>query len=150
MKILGVDIGTSSLKVLVVGPEGPIASVAVPYAGDKAAGSWCDAFSSGLRQLRRTQGALRFSAVGLTGQANTLVLYDGRGGVPVLGVFGWGEPGGETELAGILSEHEPAYYRNHLAMVHTVRSSNERNDSGQPARRPGLHWPVPSCGDSGP
>ena len=46
------------------------------------------------------------------------MLHNERIDEPVLGVFGWGEPGGEAELAKVLSEHEPAYYLDHLAMYH--------------------------------
>ncbi len=91
---IGVDLGTSALKVCLVDFDGHILSEAQrPYETSLPGSGWaeqipeqwwlavCEATREAVEAARKSQGALRVLAVGLTGQMHSFVLLDDTGSV---------------------------------------------------------------------
>ena len=90
--VLGIDVGTSSCKTLVVDSEGPVLDSAryeypvnSPRYGwaEQNPEDWFNAFRSGLKDIleRHPDAAKRISAIGVTGQMIGLTILDSAGSV---------------------------------------------------------------------
>lgn len=96
---LGIDLGTSGLKLTLVGASGSVLGEAeqsyevrapAPGYAESRPTDWTDALDRAAGQLSASlsDGAPRLSAVGVTGQMHGVVLAD-RGGVPVRPALLW-------------------------------------------------------------
>src|SRR5512137_2960557 len=90
--VLGIDVGTSSCKTLVVDSEGPVLdSARYEYAvhsprygwAEQDPEDWFNAFRNGLKDIlaRHPDAAKRISAIGVTGQMIGLTILDKSGSV---------------------------------------------------------------------
>lgn len=87
---LGIDLGTSAIKALVMDDEGVIhasASAAYPTVkpelnqAEQSPAEWWNAVVKSCRKIAEQVGVERISAVGLSGQLNGIVLMDAKGTV---------------------------------------------------------------------
>lgn len=115
--VLGIDIGTSSIKLLVAG-GGRSAVVSRRYPGPGAEGM-LQALREGLHALYERVPPRRIARVGLCGQTGTYVwrLDDGDHWLP------WYEPGREEFVAPLLKDFSPERFRSLIGMDHPRLSS---------------------------
>ena len=90
MNTIGLDIGTSSVKALLVAPNGEVLKVSCPEYpfqtpqplwSETDASVWWDATLKAIRELLEGGGAGSIGGIGLTGQMHGLVLLDAKGEV---------------------------------------------------------------------
>lgn len=88
--LLGIDVGTTALKVVVLDPgQGVVAQVQRPHTlrsphpgwAEEDPGEWWDTTVSAVREIVETVPAERIAAVGVTGMVPALVLLDSAGDV---------------------------------------------------------------------
>jgi len=114
--LLGVDLGTSSVKGVAFDLNGlALASREVPCGytiprpgwAEADPRAWWDAVCVILRELTQAVGARRVTAVGVTGQAPTLLLLD-RSGEPIHRAILWLDVRSEAEVAAVAAGVGPA------------------------------------------
>ena len=85
--LVGIDVGTSGVKVLLLAPDGRILATAVeeyplymPQAGwtEQEPADWWAATASALRKVLAGDAALDIQAIGLSGQMHGMVALDTR------------------------------------------------------------------------
>ena len=97
--VIGADLGTSSMKALLVTLDGTVLAEATreypmhhdrPGWNDNDPGDWASAFTGCVRHLAQAAGehGVRVAAVGLVGQRDPFVLLD-RHGVPTTASISW-------------------------------------------------------------
>lgn len=108
MKLIGIDIGTSSIKAVRIGTDGGLtveAAVSRPYAADGAptrdAGLWARLAEEALVELAAGE---TIAAIGFTGQMHALVALDG-GGQLAAPVRLWLDMDGAADLAALVAAY---------------------------------------------
>lgn len=88
MNFIGIDVGTSSIKALLVGPNGNVLAASnpeypfqtpAPLCAETDPDVWWDATCRALRELLESVDSGSISGIGLTGQMHGLVLLDEKG-----------------------------------------------------------------------
>ena len=116
--IIGVDLGTSSVKVIALSLSGDVLGRARrgydthrPSAGaaEQHPGDWVSAIIGALKELATTVTPHSWAAIGLSGMLPTLVMLD-RENQPVGSAVTWEDARAETDAAAYRSRHEPGLY----------------------------------------
>ncbi len=115
---LGIDVGTSSVKVAALSENGVAVTVRSMYSDgeEKSPQGWWNAIVSGIRTLGESLDLSQTKGIGLTTQVGTYVLY--RDDVPdnELSVTGWNVAGGEEELDFLIKSRPQSFYLQHVSM----------------------------------
>lgn len=104
--VIGIDLGTSSVKAIQLGLDGEITKARVQYSGNGCS-FWYAAVVTALQRFN-LRGAV---AVGLTGQVGTYVV-DGKT------VIGWEEAVGNEELQELLAHFDREFFIREIGMPH--------------------------------
>ncbi len=117
---LGIDVGTSSVKVCAVNGTGESVTARAPYTQDdgKTPKSWWSAIISGVKILGETVDLSMTKGIGLTTQVGTYVLYRSDVAENDLSVTGWNTAGGEAELESLVQSRPRSFYIDHISMPH--------------------------------
>ncbi|HEU0076838.1 MAG TPA: FGGY family carbohydrate kinase, partial [Longimicrobiaceae bacterium] len=87
---LGLDVGTSGVKAILVGPDGEVAASATspltlstPHPGwaEQDPERWWEASVASVRRVLEARPGARIAAVGISGQMHSSVFLDGAGEV---------------------------------------------------------------------
>jgi sugar (pentulose or hexulose) kinase len=109
--LLGIDLGTSSVKVLLRLGDGTVEKTKVGYEENTPAG-WLAAVQKALRML----DLRKVSAVGLSAQTGTYIVNKTH-------VIGWGDPVGKCELDRIRGAFSPDLFLAEIGMPHPAMTS---------------------------
>lgn len=109
--ILGIDLGTSSVKLLKWDPDGTVKKGKAAYEG-KGCEFWLKALHTALKQIDVSQ----VGAVGLSSQVGTYIVNDRH-------IIGWDSPEGKEELAELLTEAEADKFLKEISMPHPMIQS---------------------------
>ncbi len=104
--ILGIDFGTSSIKVLLWKPDGSIQKARSAYEG-VGCSYWVKALKEALRSLDVSDVA----AIGLSSQVGTYVVDDKE-------ILSWNTPAGKEELAVLKQEYTREQFIKEISMPH--------------------------------
>ncbi len=127
--VLGIDFGTSSVKVMCVSREGDSSTAVTPY--ERRPGmdpetdpeAWWMAMGKGLRTLAPLLAEGRIHAIGLTAQVGTYLLQDGSKTGGGLSVTSWRNGSGEKELNRVRSRFSEQFFNEHISMNHPKLAS---------------------------
>jgi sugar (pentulose or hexulose) kinase len=108
--VLGIDLGTSSVKILLRHGDGTIVKAKQAYREESPAG-WWEAVVSALRELDLSS----VTAVGLSSQTGTYIARAENGASMVLG---WRDGSGKEELAAIREGYPRERFLSEIAMPH--------------------------------
>jgi xylulokinase len=117
--VLGIDIGTSSVKLLLAGPEGPVAAASRGYgcaAEAQTPAVGLDAIRKATREMSGMADFSAVAAVSLAAQTGTYTLLDGGGGV--LLTVGWASGEGEEDLRELREALPETFFLRHISMRH--------------------------------
>ncbi len=109
--LLGIDLGTSSIKVLLYRPNGRIEKTKCAYEEVSPRG-WLAAMRTALRMLDLTE----VGAIGLSSQTGTYI-------VDSKDVISWSDPAGKEELAAIRGEFSRETFLTEIGMPHPAITS---------------------------
>jgi xylulokinase len=121
MALLGIDLGTSSVKVIILDTQGRTIStskagytVMIPQPGwsESDPNAWWSATVSAVQTAREQAPQARITAIGLSGQMHGVVLTD-ENGLPVRPAMLWADTRAQNELE--LYRTLPASFLEHLA-----------------------------------
>jgi len=121
--MLGLDLGTSSLKALLLRPDGSVVAEAsasyptfapTPGAAEQDPDDWWRAAVSATRAVLAQAGATTVSSIGLAGQMHTFVLVD-AGGASVRPAISWMDTRASALLPDIAARVDAAGLRDELA-----------------------------------
>lgn len=104
--LLGIDFGTSSVKVLLRRADGTVRKDKAPYEEETPTGWW-----NALASVLRTMELSSVAAIALSSQTGTYVI-NGEG------VIGWRDGAGKDELSEILSAYPREVFLREIAMPH--------------------------------
>lgn len=107
---LGIDLGTSSVKVLAKSPNGKTVKAKSAYDSVSPKG-WIDGLKRALKILFESLSPSEIEAVGLSSQVGTYVL----GGEKVIG---WQSAVGKEELDEIKRRYDDSYFIDKISMAH--------------------------------
>lgn len=111
---LGIDLGTSSLKLLAVTPDGDRTVQKVAYRAPGVDG-WLAALQEGFRALWTAVDPADIAGIGLSSQVGTYIA-GGNGEKPV--VIGWDSDAGREELSGIKALIPEEEFLRQIGMAH--------------------------------
>ncbi len=106
----GIDLGTSSVKVLAADGVSPPVRFRCGYASDDPAG-WLDAVRKAVRKTLLSVDRTRLRGIGLSSQVGTYIA-DGKTVLP------WRSGVGAAELAELRERYSPADFRREIDMAH--------------------------------
>ena len=109
--LLGIDLGTSSIKVLLYHPNGQIEKTKCAYE-EVTPNGWLSAMRTALRMLDLTD----VGAIGLSSQTGTYIV-NGKD------VISWSDPAGKEELAAIRGEFSGETFLREIGMPHPAITS---------------------------
>ncbi len=104
--ILGIDLGTSSVKLLLRYSNGSIKKAKAPYI-EKTPKGWCNAIKKAMSQIDISD----VGGIGLSSQVGTYIINKEK-------VIGWNQPYGDAELYEIKSKYTKEKFVQELAMPH--------------------------------
>lgn len=111
-RILGLDIGTSSVKCVCIDRMGDQASFSAPYPGDSV-----NAFYEGvallLREIGRQIDFTEIQAIGLAGQSTSYILFDGSDDAHV---YNWSDPSGAEYVKSAKALFSRKEFIEHISM----------------------------------
>lgn len=107
---LGIDLGTSAVKAVVLSGNGKCADVRVKYREVSIAG-WLEALKTSILEIGRTIPLESITALGFSSQVGTYITDTGK-------IYGWHENVGRQELNRILSEIPTEEFVEELDMEH--------------------------------
>ena len=107
---LGIDLGTSGVKVMAASPEGTIHKEMAPYR-EAAPWGWLEAMETALGRLWQKLSPTQVAAVSLSSQVGTYLTDDGE-------VIGWQSAAGAQELSEIKSQVTQAAFLSEIGMAH--------------------------------
>ena len=110
--ILGIDLGTSSVKTVGLREDGSILKAKASYRGDPPA-CWWTAISEALRSMEGLQDA---AAVGLSSQVGTYLFRETEQGPYT--VIPWSDGAGTEELAETLAGYDGSCFIREICMMH--------------------------------
>jgi len=103
---LGIDIGTSSVKVILIDDEGNTQKTREEYSEISPCG-WFDAIIKALSSLNFTEKV----AIGLSSQVGTYIINEKD-------VIGWNSPSGAEEVEGIQNRYDKSTFLKEISMAH--------------------------------
>lgn len=107
---LGIDLGTSSVKLLLVSAGGTRISAKSKYTCADPHG-WCTALQNALASLFRQIPAEQIAAIALSAQVGTYLTDNGH-------VIGWNSNAGKDELAAIKAQVDRSVFTKEIDMEH--------------------------------
>lgn len=107
---LGIDIGTSSVKLIMANKNGDIKKSKCSYTSN-GIDSWCNALKTALRDLEKQISLSCISAIGLSSQVGTYITNCGD-------VIEWSSSAGEKELSEIKAEVSDDEFIKEIGMAH--------------------------------
>lgn len=107
---LGIDLGTSGIKLLLVTPQGQIKRAKCPYINPDPAG-WCDALKKAVAMLKEQDSLTGLGAIALSSQVGTYLLDTGE-------VLPWNSAAGKEELQRIQAEVRSEEWLPEIGMDH--------------------------------
>lgn len=107
---LGIDIGTSSVKLLLSTKDGKTLSVKSEYKANTIDG-WCDSVKKGIEKIKETICLSSVCAVSLSSQVGTYITDNGD-------IIPWFSSAGENELKEIKSQCDDEYFVKEIGMLH--------------------------------
>ena len=107
---LGIDIGTSSVKLVLANKNGDVKKSKCPYISN-GINAWCYALKTALRDLEKQIPLSTVSAIGLSSQVGTYITDCGD-------VVEWSSSAGEKELKEIKSAISDDEFIKEIGMVH--------------------------------
>ncbi|MCC7146269.1 MAG: FGGY-family carbohydrate kinase [Phycisphaeraceae bacterium] len=113
--VLGIDIGTTAIKAVVLGEDGrPGPTSAVNYGLNSPQGGWFEQDPAELRRavaaaVRQVAGGSRILGVGLSTQGGALMLLDERD-EPIGPIYSWMDGRAKEISASLRAEHGEAYF----------------------------------------
>ena len=106
MSILGIDLGTSSIKLLLRHEDGQVEKARFAYSDISVDGWW-----SALVNAARTLNLSGVKAVGLSGQVGTYIINGSH-------ILSWSDPAGLEELQEIKARYDQSVFRREITMPH--------------------------------
>ncbi len=107
---LGIDLGTSAVKLLLAAPDGSCICVKSTYETADVRG-WCDALKNAVAKLKTQASLTDLRAIGLSSQVGTYLTDTGE-------VIGWESSGGQAQLQRIKAAVTDAQWAAQIGMVH--------------------------------
>lgn len=107
---IGIDLGTSSVKVLLVTAAGTQARAKCTYATAGPKG-WCDALCKAIAELKKAVPLTGVTAISLSSQVGTYITDSGE-------VVSWSDAAGDTELAEICGAVSDDEWMREIEMIH--------------------------------
>jgi len=121
---VGIDIGTSSVKLLCVNKKGLTIGTGQSYEVQSSHVSgqnpavWWNAIVKALNSIKGLVDLNRISAIGLTSQVGTYILYTPGRDEENLVTISWKAGGGEEQLKKLKSKFSNEYFIKHISMPH--------------------------------
>lgn len=109
-KYLGIDLGTSAVKLLLVTPEGSCKRAKCSYAQADASG-WCEALKNAVAMLKEQDALDGLCGIALSSQVGTYITDTGE-------ILGWESAAGTEELRRIKASVPDRQWVDQIGMVH--------------------------------
>ncbi len=107
---IGIDLGTSSVKVLLVTAAGVQARAKCEYTASNPKG-WCDALRTAVAELKNTVTLTNVAAISLSSQVGTYIADSGE-------IISWSDAAGKSELDEICGLVSNAEWLQEIEMIH--------------------------------
>ncbi|MHC4636701.1 MAG: xylulokinase [Planctomycetota bacterium] len=118
--ILGIDVGTSAVKVLCIDKAGRTVETIkkLPTETDGGYYSWLDTITDCFMELREMVDLQMVEAISLTCQVNTYILFNSKMSAQDLMVLSWTGAHGSEQLRDIKKKYDEAYFIKTISMPH--------------------------------
>lgn len=118
MYIIGLDVGTSSVKAALLSCDGNVQTCRAMYPEGLRVSpeGWVAAISDAVKEITYFVDKTLVEGIGLTTQVGTYLLY--REDATNLPVYGWNEGGAESQLEDLLYERDREFYIENISMFH--------------------------------
>ena len=107
---IGIDLGTSSVKVLLITAKGTVARAKCAYSAADPEG-WRDALCKAVAELKKTTPLTDVAAISLSSQVGTYITDGGK-------IVSWSDTAGEAELAEIRGAVSDDEWLQEIEMLH--------------------------------
>ena len=124
MTVIGIDLGTSSIKILAKNKNGQEIAAKAGYRTESNAELyknptvWTDALKDGFRRLSENIDLKETACLCATGQTNTYLLFHKDKAQKELVICGWTNTGGKESLLYAKNSISPEFFLRHISMPH--------------------------------
>lgn len=112
---LGIDLGTSAVKLLLLDAQGNTKGAKCAYTQKNAAG-WCEALKNAVAEMKQQDDLANLEGIALSSQVGTYLTDGGE-------VLGWESPAGMEELERVKASFSKEEWIRQIGMVHPVLNS---------------------------